>query len=189
MLPVETLIDRAVIKHFLAETGIKNYRVIDREERNESVVQLPNFEDCENLMDMFRVNGVRGIQTDYSLKQLKELHQKALSLSKHASLDKKYLESANHHAWPVLRSADVHYNLATKTLQNSINDNTLPNKYTYMAKSLDQKDRRGEDDKQASTESERFSSIPPLDSFQQMSIPQNMTLGQVRFFQHQQSVI
>jgi hypothetical protein len=187
LMPVETRIDRDVIKQFLAETGILNYRVIDLEDRQESIIQLTNFEDCENLIDLLRVSGVRGIQTDYSLKQHKEFQQKALSLSKHASPDKRYVESANQHVWSVLRSAGVHYGLGTKTAQNSINDNTLPNKYTFTAKSLDQKDRRREEEKQTTTESERFSYIPPLECLQQIHFPQNLTIDQMRLYE--QSVI
>lgn len=68
LLPVENQIDKDVIKQFLSETGILNHRVIEIEERQECVVQLTNFEDCDNLIDMLRASGVRGIQTDYSLK-------------------------------------------------------------------------------------------------------------------------
>lgn len=65
--PVETQHDRDLIRHFLEETSIRNYRILDLFDSKETVIQLNNFEDCEHLIDTLRVNGVSGIQTDYSL--------------------------------------------------------------------------------------------------------------------------
>jgi hypothetical protein len=112
---VETQHDRDLIRHFLEETGVRNYRVFDIPESNESVIQLNNFEDCEHLIDMFRVHGVSRIQIDYSLLPLQQAL--SLSLSKHAaSPGPKFMESGgNQHVWSVLRCAEARGNLETKT--------------------------------------------------------------------------
>jgi hypothetical protein len=62
--------------------------------------------------------------------------------------------------------------------------NTLSNnQFTYIARSLDQKDREYDEKKAATTESERFSYIPPLGTFQQMPLPANMSIDQLEYLQ------